>query len=89
MNGSPLSTFKDVVITQDSIKARSARAHKAVDVVLADGTVLAGLAGTLIYLSLTSLPFKTLTAVTRETPNIVHARTSIQAWVYREKGRGE
>lgn len=81
--GSPLSTFKDVVFTQDSIKARSALAHKTVDVVPADGTVPAGLAGALIYLSLTALPFKTRAAVAGEAPNIVHTGASIQAWVCR------
>lgn len=83
MNGSPLSTFGDVAFTQDPIKALSTLAHKAVDVVPADGTVPAGLAGTLVYLSLTAIPFKTRLAVTGETPNLVHTRASIQAWVYR------
>lgn len=72
-----LCAFKDVVFTQDSIVAWSAHAHKAVDVVPANGTVPAGLAGTLIYLSLTALPFKTWATITGETPNIVHARASI------------
>lgn len=85
MNGSPLSTFKDVVFTQDSIKAWSALAHKAVDVVPADGTVPAGLASTLVYLSLTAFPFKTWAAVTGEAPNIIHTGASIQARVYRGK----
>lgn len=90
MNSSPLSTFEDVVFTQDSIKARSALAHKAVDVVPADGPVPAGLAGTLVYLRLTAVPFKTRAAVTGVLPDIVHTRASIQAWVYRgEKREGE
>lgn len=77
MNGSPLSTFKDVMFTQDSIKALSALAHKAVDVVPANGAIPAGLAGALVYLSLTALPFKTWAAVTGETPNTVHTSASI------------
>lgn len=60
--GLPLSAFEDVVFTVDSIKARSALAHKAVDVIPADGTVPARLAGTLVYLRLTVLPFKTWAA---------------------------
>lgn len=84
---SPLGTFKDVVFTQDSIKAWSALAHKAVDIVLADGTIPAGLAGALVYLSLTALPFKSRAAFAGEAPNIVHTGASIQAWVYR--GRRE
>lgn len=71
-SGSPLGTFKDVVFTQDSIKAWSAFTHKAVDIVPADGTIPAGLAGTLVYFSLTALPFETWAAVAGEAPNIVH-----------------
>lgn len=77
MSGSPLSAFKDVMFTQDSIKAWLALAHKAVDIVPADGTIPAGMAGALVYLSLTALPFKTWAAVTGETPNTVHTSTSI------------
>lgn len=79
--GSPLSTLKNVVFTQDSIEARLAHAHKAVDVVSTDGSVPAGLAGALIYLRLTTLPFKTWSTVTGETPNIVYTGASIQARV--------
>ena len=88
MNGSPLSTFKDVVFTQDSIKARSALAHKAVDVVPADGPVPAGLTVALVDLGLTALPLKARMAVTIETPHIVHTRASIQARAYRGKKEG-
>lgn len=65
------------MITQNSIKALSALAHKAVDVVPANGTIPAGLAGTLIYLGLTALAFKTGAAVTGETPDTIHTRASI------------
>lgn len=82
-NASPLSTFKDVVFTQDSIKACPAFTHKAVDIVLAGGTIPAGLTGALVYLGLAALPFKSRAAFTREVPNTVHASASIQAWVYR------
>lgn len=75
--GSPLGTFKNVAFAQDSVKAPTTLAHKAVDVVPADGSVPAGLAGALVHLHLTALPFETLAAVTRETPDIVHARASI------------
>lgn len=85
--GSPLCTFKDVVFTQDSIKAWSALAHKAVDVVPTDGTIPAGLADALVYLSFTAVPFKTMAAVTGEAPNIVHTGASIQARVYRGEKR--
>lgn len=79
----PLSTFLNIVFTQDSIKARSAVTHKAIDVILAEGSVAARLAGTLIHLSLTSLPFKTWAALTGETVNVIHTRASIQAGVCR------
>lgn len=69
------------MFTQDSIKARSALTHKAVDIVPADGTVPAGLAGTLVNLSLTALPFETRAAVAGEAPNIVNTGASIQTWV--------
>lgn len=86
--GSPLSAFKDVAFTQDSVEARSALAHKAVDVVLAHGTVPAWLAGALVYLGLATLPFETCSAVAGEAPNVVHTRASIQTRVYRGGLRG-
>lgn len=86
--GSPLGTFKDVVITQDSIKAWPTFAYKAVDIVLADCTIPAGLAGTLIYLNLTVFPLKSRTAFTRKASHIIHTGASIQAWVYEGGARG-
>lgn len=77
----PLGTFKDVVITQDSIKARLTFANKAVDIVPADGTVPAGLAGTLVHLDLTVLAFKTRAAFTGEASHIIHAGAPIQTRV--------
>lgn len=71
------------MFTQESIKAWSALAHKAVNVVPADGTIPAGLAGTFIHLSLTAIPFKTLATVTGEAPNTVHTGAPIQAGVGR------
>lgn len=65
------------MFTQDSIIAWFALTHKAVDVVPAHRTVFAGLAGALIYLSLTVLPFKTRVADARETTNLIHTRPSI------------
>lgn len=79
LSGSPLSAFEDVVFTQDSIKAWWTLAHKAVDVVPAGGTIPAGLAGALVYLNLTALPFKTWAAVAGEAPNIIHTGASVQA----------
>lgn len=81
LSAPPLSTFKDVVITQDSIKARLAFTNKAVDIVPADGTVPARLAGTLIHLDLTVLAFKTRAAFTREASDIIHAGAPIQTRV--------
>lgn len=78
---SPLSTFKDVVITQDSIKARLAFTNKAVDIVPADGTVAAGLAGALVHLLLTVLAFKTRAALTREASHVVHAGAPVKTRV--------
>lgn len=76
------------MLTQDSIKAWSAFAHKAVDVVLTHGAVPAGLAGAFIYLGLAALPFKSWTALTGEAPNIIHAGASIQTRVYGERKGG-
>lgn len=78
---SPLRTLQDVVLAQDSIKAWSAFAHKAVDVVLTDGAIPAGLAGAFIYLSLAALPFESWTAFAGEAPNVVHAGASVQTRV--------
>lgn len=88
MNSPPLSAFKDVAFTQDSIETRSALAYITVNVILADGAITAGLTGTFVYLSLTAPPFKTCTTITGETPNFVHTRAPIQAWVCRGE-RGE
>ena len=81
LGGPPLSTFKDVVITQDSIKARLAFTNKAIDIVLAYGTVPTRLAGTLIHLNLTVLAFKTRPAFTREASDIIQAGPPIQTRV--------
>lgn len=78
----PLSTFNDVVITQDSIEAWTAFTNKAVDVVPADGTIPARLAGTLVHLNLTVFAFKPRATLTRKAPDIIHTRASIQARVY-------
>lgn len=77
----PLSTFKDVVVTQDSIKARLAFANEAVDVVPADGPVPAGLTGTLVHLDLAMLAFKTGAAFAREASHDVHAGAPVQTRV--------
>lgn len=74
-------TLGDVVFTQYAVKARSALAYKAVDVVLAGGTVSAGMAGTLVNLNVTALSLKTWAAITGETPDLVHTRASIQTRV--------
>lgn len=81
----PLGTFKDVVVTKDSIKAWLAFTDKAVDIVLADGTIPAGLAGTLVHFSLAVLAFKSRAAVTRESSNGIHTGASVQARVYRKR----
>lgn len=65
------------MFTQVSIIAWLALAHKAVDVVPANGTVPAGMAVALVYLSLTALPFKTWAAVTGESPDTVHTSAPI------------
>jgi len=78
---SPLGALRDLVLTLDSIKARTAHAHKAVDVVLADAPVSAGLAGALVYLSLTALSFKTQTTEAGETGNSVQTCASMQTRV--------
>lgn len=77
----PLGTFKDVVVTKDSIKAWPAFADKAVDIVPADGPVPAGLAGTLIRLDLTVLAFKSRAAFTREASNVIYTGASVQTGV--------
>lgn len=77
----PLSTFKDVVITQDSIKARLAFANEAVDIVPADGPVPARLTGTFIHLDLTMLAFKTRAAFAREASHDIHAGAPVQTGV--------
>lgn len=77
----PLGTFKDVVVTKDSIKAWPAFTDKAVDIVPADGTVPAGLAGTLIRLDLTVLAFKSRVAFTREASNVIYTGASVQTRV--------
>lgn len=77
----PLSAFKDVVITQDSIKARLAFANEAVDIVPADGPVPARLTGTFIHLDLTMLAFKTGAAFAGEASHDVHAGAPVQTRV--------
>lgn len=84
----PFSTLGDVVFTQYAVKARSALAYKAVDVVLAGGAVFAGMAGTLINLNVTALSLKTWAAITGETPDLVHTRASIQTRVCRTQTTG-
>lgn len=70
------------MLTQDPIKARSAFAHEAVDVVLTGGAIPAGLAGAFVDLSLAALPFKSWTAFAGEAPDVIHTGASIQTRVY-------
>lgn len=84
----PFSTLGDVVFTQYAVKAGSALAYKAVDVILAGGAVSAGMAGTLVNLNVTALSLKTWATVTDETPDFVPTRASIQTRVCRTQMRG-
>lgn len=66
----------------NSIKSRTALAHKAVYIVSADSPIPAGLGGTFVHLRLTAVPFKSQTAITSVPPHYVHTRSAIQAWVW-------
>lgn len=79
----------DVVFAQDAVKAWSTFTHEAVDIVLAEGAVLAGLAGALVHVGLTPLSLESQTAPAGEAPDVVDASAAAQAWIYREAAKRE
>lgn len=80
----PLGAFLDVVFTQYAVKAGSTFTHKAVDIVLAQGAVLAGLAGALVHVGLTPFSLESQATIAGETPDIVNTRAATKAWIYRK-----
>lgn len=70
------------MFTQNSIKSRTALAHKAVHIVSADGSILARLGGAFVHVCLTAIPFKSQAAITFVPPHYVHTRASVQALVW-------
>lgn len=85
----PLCAFLDVVFTQYAVKAGSTFTHKAVDIVLAQCAVLAGLAGALVHVGLTSFSLESQATIAGEAPDIVNTRAATKAWIYRKVARGK
>lgn len=69
----PLGAFWDVVFTQYAVKAGLTFTHEAVDVVLAQGAVLAGLASALVHVGLTPFSLESQAAIAGEAPDVVNA----------------
>lgn len=83
----PLCAFLDVVFAQDAVEAGSTFAHEAVDILLAEGAVLAGLAGALVHVGLTPFSLESQAASAGEAPDVVDTSATAQARIYRKAAR--
>lgn len=79
----PLRAVRRVVLAVDAAEARGAGAGVAVDAVGAVGTILAGVAGTLIDVLLALGPTETSQALAEERADAVGAGATIVAWIWR------
>lgn len=84
----PLGAFLDVVFTQYAIETGSTFTNKAVDIVLAEGAVLARLAGALVHIGLTPFSLEPQAAIAGEASDIVNTRAAAEAWIYKKVARG-